>query len=300
MTDSGMYYVLYGGAGDDQIYSSGNTGSLYGGSGNDYLEGDFGTHDLHGGSGNDVLVIPVRYGGGTAWGDAGDDIIFGGDGLHGGAGNDQIEVFYGGDAHGGTGNDTIENQDYGYGMVSHLSGDAGNDLLSGGGARTTFDGGTGTDTAFFSAAQFGFTLSLQGPAASMATFADGSSAGFTINIENVIGGSGEEVLVGDRIANALTGGEGNDTLDGGARADLLTGGQGADQFLFHRTQARGDHVAEFVTSEDQLIFSGYGADATLEHQGTKDLWAISYGAGQHETITLDSVTTLHAGDYVFV
>ena len=134
----------------------------------------------------------------------------------------------------------------------------------------------------------------------MATHADGSSAGFVVNIENVIGGSGNDVLVGNRVANALSGGSGDDRLDGGAGADVLAGGQGADTFLFSRTQARGDRVTDFVRGEDQLVFSGFGTGATLEHQGSSDLWAISYSAGQHEMITIVGVSTLLPGDYLFV
>lgn len=52
------------------------------------------------------------------------------------------------------------------------------------------------------------------------------------NFENVTGGSGSDVLVGDTSANGLNGGAGNDLLKGGLGNDVLTGGAGDDKFIF--------------------------------------------------------------------
>ena len=46
------------------------------------------------------------------------------------------------------------------------------------------------------------------------------------NIENVQGGSGNDVLIGDGLANELCGLGGNDILRGGAGNDVLDGGTG--------------------------------------------------------------------------
>ncbi|NKD78108.1 hypothetical protein HEQ60_10090, partial [Haematospirillum sp. H1815] len=81
------------------------------------------------------------------------------------------------------------------------------------------------------------------------------------NIENVIGGSGNDELTGDDKANwldgllgddelyggdgndSLTGGDGDDTLTGGADGDRLTGGPGADRFVFaSAAETRGDVI----------------------------------------------------------
>jgi serralysin len=59
-------------------------------------------------------------------------------------------------------------------------------------------------------------------------------------IENAVGGSGSDTIVGNVIANALSGGAGNDTLrglagddvlDGGAGNDILDGGAGGDHLI---------------------------------------------------------------------
>jgi hypothetical protein len=48
------------------------------------------------------------------------------------------------------------------------------------------------------------------------------------SVEEVLGGSGDDVLVGDADANGLFGGPGNDALAGGGGDDVLAGGPGQD------------------------------------------------------------------------
>ena len=57
------------------------------------------------------------------------------------------------------------------------------------------------------------------------------------SIENIYGGSGNDILIGNSLNNALygdggddvlSGGDGNDALNGGAGADALDGGDGND------------------------------------------------------------------------
>jgi len=51
-------------------------------------------------------------------------------------------------------------------------------------------------------------------------------------IENAIGGSGNDTITGNAIANMLDGGGGNDTLIGGAGNDTIVGGSGTDVAVF--------------------------------------------------------------------
>jgi Ca2+-binding RTX toxin-like protein len=69
------------------------------------------------------------------------------------------------------------------------------------------------------------------------------------DIENVIGGTGDDVLTGNSGSNALTGGAGNDDLSGGAGAascsadvDVLTGGDGNDTFKMGLISDCGDEI----------------------------------------------------------
>lgn len=69
-------------------------------------------------------------------------------------------------------------------------------------------------------------------------------------IENAIGGTGNDWLVGNSVNNALTGGDGNDTLDGGAGNDSLVGGAGSDTYV---VDSAGDVVTESAFSGTDLI-----------------------------------------------
>ncbi|WP_081851143.1 M10 family metallopeptidase [Bradyrhizobium sp. URHD0069] len=51
-------------------------------------------------------------------------------------------------------------------------------------------------------------------------------------IDNAIGGSGNDTLTGNAIANNFNGGGGNDTLTGGAGNDTIVGGSGTDVAVF--------------------------------------------------------------------
>jgi len=73
-------------------------------------------------------------------------------------------------------------------------------------------------------------------------------------VDNAIGGSGNDSLVGNAIANVLHGAGGNDTLVGGTGVDVLTGGDGADNFVF----ASGDSSA--ASGHDQITDVTQGVD----------------------------------------
>ncbi len=60
-------------------------------------------------------------------------------------------------------------------------------------------------------------------------------------IENATGGSGNDMITGNAVANALVGGAGNDVLNGGGGADTMTGGTGNDIFTVDNA---GDIVVE--------------------------------------------------------
>ncbi|WP_083519337.1 matrixin family metalloprotease, partial [Bradyrhizobium jicamae] len=62
-------------------------------------------------------------------------------------------------------------------------------------------------------------------------------------IDNAIGGSGNDAITGNAIANTLNGGSGNDTLTGGAGNDTILGGSGADVAVF--SGARSNYVIAY-------------------------------------------------------
>jgi Ca2+-binding RTX toxin-like protein len=186
-------------------------------------------------SGDDAVVLPVDAVAATVVGydlghafaaGAGDDTVTGsvlGDKIKGGVDDDRI--------FGGAGNDTL------------AGGNDPGEIASDGDDH--YDGGSDTDEVNYSAMSQAVAVNL----------ALGLAAGVEIDhdtlvaIENVTGGSGPDVLVGDTKNNALAGGDGadsvfgsartdsldggagNDTLDGGGGADSLAGGAGSDVYV---------------------------------------------------------------------
>ena len=81
-------------------------------------------------------------------------------------------------------------------------------------------------------------------------------------IENAIGGSGNDTLVGNEVANKLAGGAGNDTLTGGAGADTF------DFSALLNSAGNVDLITDFAASADRLqlgqaIFPAVGGTGTL-------------------------------------
>jgi hypothetical protein len=138
---------------------------------------------------------------------------------------------------GGAGNDTLnggEMQDFlsGGGGTDTLHGNAGNDTLndndtSGAANKDTLDGGADTDTVDYRARTAKLTVDLVDPAG------DGEVGENDVltGIENINGGSADDILKGTDIANGIGGGAGNDLIDGRGGDDLLNGEAGNDTLI---------------------------------------------------------------------
>lgn len=141
-------------------------------------------------------------------GRGGNDTIIGGDGndgLGGGSGNDILI--------GGNGNDI-------------LHGGSGNDVLDGGLGADDLFGDGGNDTADYSHRTENLRLSLDNQPNDGAA---GENDNIHADIETVLGGSGNDKIIGNPFANKLVGNAGNDTIFGGDGNDTLIGGPGTDQ-----------------------------------------------------------------------
>jgi serralysin len=110
---------------------------------------------------------------------------------------------------------------------------------------------------------------------------------YNCDIENAVGGSGNDTITGNDLANRLyggvgndrlIGGNGNDTLDGGANNDTLIGGAGRDTlfgsggndvFVFQAlsdsgpTPATCDMIRDFQHVADKIDLSAIDANTTV-------------------------------------
>jgi serralysin len=120
------------------------------------------------------------------------------------------------------------------------------------------------------------------------TAAQAIKGGFTIAggvvIENATGGSGDDVLVGNDVANVLTGNGGNDSFMGRGGNDTIVGGAGTDTAFYDG--ARSHYAVVPVFSNGHI--TGYTVT---------DLFPLIAATSTDEgTDTLTSVETLHFSD----
>ena len=205
ITGSKGHDVIVAGAGDNAIYGEGGNDTICGGEGNDAIFGGRGNDDLFGEGGNDELG-----------GERGSDDLDGGTGtdrLIGATGNDELNGA-GGDADqvlGGPGDDSLS------------GGEGDSDVLTGGPGNDSLDGGPGAhDTASYAGTGGAVTVDLS------AGKVGGAEGEHVSGIEDAIGGSGEDTLIGSADANRLDGVAGNDRLVAAGTGDAAFGGPGSD------------------------------------------------------------------------
>ncbi|MGO1075375.1 calcium-binding protein, partial [Inquilinus sp. CA228] len=201
----------------------------------------------------------------------------------------------------------------------------GNDTLRGGAGADIMEGGDGVDTADYQGSA-SVSVNLQSGGGS-----NGDAQGDTlIGIENLIGSSLSDFLVGDGGANTLDGGgggfdtllggggndqitgyggadilegqDGNDLLDGGTSADTLRGGAGTDTATYVRSTAGvqvdlttgtgtgGDAAGDTLTDIENLIGSAF-ADTLTGNTANNNLTG---GAGAD---VLDGGTGIDTASY---
>jgi len=99
-------------------------------------------------------------------------------------------------------------------------------------------------------------------------------------LENAIGGTGDDQIIGNVVTNSLNGGAGQDSLFGREGDDVLVGGEGDDVIIdgIGATQADGGAGRDFVVAlsgdgtlrggdDDDIIIGGIGGDALFGEAG---------------------------------
>jgi Ca2+-binding RTX toxin-like protein len=256
--------VLNGGAGDDVLNGGTGNDTMTGGAGSDTyfvdsatdvvveLAADAGTDTVYttvvgftAANVENIIVInsAVANGGQVLAGTGAGETLIGGEGddtIIGLGGNDTLIGAGGADTFNytiGDGADTIDGGDgfdtlaiVGTALADTL------DVIFNGAVITNFEGGTVVNVESITADLLGGvdTLTYAGTTAALAVdLGAGTASGFTsiANIENVVGGSGNDLLTGSALANNLQGGDGNDTLNGNGGADTMAGGAGNDLYI---------------------------------------------------------------------
>ena len=217
--------VIHGEGGNDLICAGGGDDTVYGERGNDTIFGEGGNDKIYGERGGDTLN-----------GGAGDDRIFGSRGsdhLEGGPGSDLVEGEQGNDhVDGGAGDHDVVEGNQGDDTID--GGPGNEDVMIGGPGHDRIDGGPGEhDIADYAGTGGTVTIDLQ------AQTVRGAEDENLSGIEDALGGSGNDTLIGSGAANRLDGGPGNDHLEAagagsalsgpGAPGDDAFGGPGSDE-----------------------------------------------------------------------
>lgn len=318
--------TIYGTGGDDQVTGTDNNDLMIGKSGDDVLNGLGGNDSLIGQSGDDTLL-----------GGSGDDTLDGGGGnnsLNAGSGDDLVFAtnfpshngFSVDTLDGGSGNDTISfahlHQAIDFSLSSadeenvlnfeNMIGTAFDDYLYGDDrTRNVIDGGAGND------------------------WISGLSGNHRGYGDTLIGGDGNDTLLGSNHGDLLQGGDGDDrirnaggadTIDGGAGQDhialnlydsMATGGADADVFEFKAAhgKAPGESLITDLENQDRIDISHIDADtadggdqaftlvASLDGHAAQA--ALVYDGGSNQTsLLLDTdgdgtadITILLTGDH---
>ncbi len=160
-----------------------------------------------------------------------------------------------------------------------ITGGAGDDMINGGNGNDTFkaaatdgndtfNGGAGTDKADYSTRAMDLVIKMDGATASGDT-ANSEADKIGTDVEDLVGGSGNDKLTGNASSNHIQGGLGNDKISGGANAgscttdaDTLDGEAGNDTFDQGAASDCGD-VMNGGAGTDRVDYQGRSADLTI-------------------------------------
>ena len=180
----------------------------------------------------------------------------------------------------GSGNDNVTGDNF----ANEIECGAGNDTVNSGGGNDkiiggsgagndSYDGGTENDTIVFTSATSAVTINL-GAASNHATGVD-IGTDQIVNVENVIGGSGNDLLTGNAGVNRLEGGLGNDTYTVQTAGDTVieAAGGGTDTVNSSITFSLAGQFAEnlTLTGSGNLNGTGNGLTNTITGNGAANI-----------------------------
>jgi Ca2+-binding RTX toxin-like protein len=281
--------------GTGNFTGTGNTlaNVLTGGAGNDTLDGGTGTDTLIGGAGNDVYIVDVAADVVTENANEGTDEVRTALTTYTLGANIEKLTFTGTAAFTGTGN-ALDNVITGGNGADTLNGGAGNDALNGGAGNDHMTGGTGNDIYVVDAAGDVVTENAGEGADEVRTALTTYTLG--ANLENLTGTGSGQTLTGNALANTLSGGA-NETLAGGGGYDTYRVGAGMGHTTVNNTAADGVTTAngevDFTAgvANTQLWLERVGNDLQVDILGSSDHLTISGWYGGNARAQVQSIKT---------
>jgi Ca2+-binding RTX toxin-like protein len=194
-------------------------------------------------------------------------------------------------------------------LANMISGGGGNDQLIGGGGGDSLLGGTGDDRYIFDPASVAeadlLTEGANGGRDTLDFSAITSSVNFslgtgavqiahsnrtvrlnsTIQFEDLVGGSNNDRLTGNTVANSIFGGAGNDVLNGAAGDDILTGDAGNDTYVLSAASS---------AEADRMIESANGGIDTLDFSQISTPVNFSLASGSVQAAHADRTVQLNS------
>jgi hypothetical protein len=265
----------------DILTGDDNTNAIYGMGGNDLIEGKASGDRLDGGTDIDTVTyatspaaVNVSFISGLASrGDATGDVLINLQNIIGSAYSDTL-----------TGDNGI----------NRIDGGDGNDILEGRGGADAINGGNGINTLSYASSPAAVMVNL-GAHTSSGGDAEGDS--FT-NVQNILGSSYDDTLIGDSNANNIDGGPGSNTVSyAGSRrfveinlvTNVNTGGDAEGDSLTNIQNILGSDFADILigNANDNLLNGANGNDL-LEGGGGNDLLI---GGPGSDTFKIDSKST---------
>jgi serralysin len=257
LTGSGGANFLWGLAGNDTIVGRDGNDTIEGGAGADTLDGGNATDTLsylHSPSGVTVSLQDASASGGDATG----DVFTGFERVTGSQFEDLLIASAAGNLLSGENGDDV--------LLGSLGGDSlyggyGDDFLTGGAGGDKLDGGDGSDTVSYTDSPAALTINL-----SAHTVSGGDGTGDHLAaVENVVGTTFADSMIGNIDDNRLQGGTGDDILYGRVGDDILIGGNGADKLYGEdgRDTLMGGDGDDTLNGADGLdvLTGGGGADS---------------------------------------
>jgi Ca2+-binding RTX toxin-like protein len=278
--------TIGGGDGNDTLTGGNGNDTLNGGEGNDTFKARSavdGDDTVNGGAGTDTADYSARSVGVTAVLDGTTDSGEGSEKDHLGA---DVEDLIGGRGHdvltgnvvsnhirGGDGDDVISGGVNGGACgsdVDALDGEAGNDTFDQGTVADcgdTINGGAGIDRMDYQRRSANLVISIDGLANDGNPLGGGEKDNVKVDVEIVIGGSGNDQITGSAKNDELHGGPGNDLINGGAGNDVLCGDRGNDTL---NGEAGNDTFQESGVDPEYVVSESRGAGDDVMNGGTHD------------------------------